>query len=316
MSETLHVRCGVDIHSSVQYSSSLAISKNPLHTINQNVCSGFFGVNYFRMDDMKRKIVRTVLIFAGALFVGIFAAVVMEYVQAGRENTSHQSRLEQETQTSLQTHWEREEKIFIQLQANDGNTPTRKTQMDEELKKVALTFDDGPNADYTGMLLDGLKERGVKATFFVLGSEVELYPQLVRRASDEGHLIGVHAYRHVNLRQLSDTQAIEQVDRTNGAIYRATGQYASYIRPPYGCWKDDLDYEVQMVEVLWDIDPRDWATTSSDLVVQRVLKEVEENSIILLHDASKSSVQAAFSIIDALQKQGYTFVTVEELLME
>lgn len=275
-----------------------------------------FFMNYFRMDDMKRKIVRTVLIFAGALFVGVFVAVVVEYVQAGRENTSRQSRPEQATQTSLQTHWEREEKISIQLQVTDGNTPTRKMQMDEEIKKVALTFDDGPNADYTGMLLDGLKERGIKATFFVLGSEVERYPQLVKRASEEGHLIGVHAYRHVNLCQLSDAQAVEQIDRTNGAIYRATGQYASYIRPPYGCWKEDLDYEVQMVEVLWDIDPRDWATTSSDLVVQRVLNKVEENSIILLHDASKSSVQAAFTIIDTLQKQGYTFVTVEELLLE
>lgn len=273
-------------------------------------------MNYFQIDDLKKKIVCGVLIFAGALFVGIFAAVVMEYVQKGWENTSHQSLPEQTAQTSLQTHWEREEKISIQSQTADGNTPTRKTQMDEEIKKVALTFDDGPNPDYTGVLLDGLKERGIKANFFVLGSEVERYPQLVKRASEEGHLIGVHAYRHVNLCQLSDAQAVEQIDRTNGAIYRATGQYASYIRPPYGCWKEDLDYEVQMVEVLWDIDPRDWATTSSDLVVQRVLNEVEENSIILLHDASKSSVQAAFTIIDTLQKQGYTFVTVEELLLE
>ena len=273
-----------------------------------------FFMNYFQMNDMKKKIVRTVLIFAGALFVGIFAAVVMEYVQEGWENTLCRSRTEQTAQTSLQTHWEREEKISMQTDAPDEKA--LEMQKDEQLKKVALTFDDGPNPDYTGMLLDGLKERGVKVTFFVLGSEVELYPQLARRASEEGHLIGVHAYRHVNLRQLSDAQAIEQIDRTNGAIYRATGQYASYIRPPYGCWKEDLDYEVQMVEVLWDIDPRDWATTSSDLVVQRVLNEVEENSIILLHDASKSSVQAAFTIIDTLQKQGYTFVTVEELILE
>lgn len=273
-------------------------------------------MNYFRIDDMKKKIVWAVVIFVGALLFGICAAVVMEYVQAGRENTSRQSRPKQTAQTSLQTHWEREEKISIQSQTADGNTWMKETQKDEEIKKVALTFDDGPNPDYTGMLLDGLKERGIKVTFFVLGSEVENYPQLVKRASEEGHLIGVHAYKHVNLCQLSDAQAVEQIDRTNGAIYRATGQYASYIRPPYGCWKEDLDYEVQMVEVLWDIDPRDWATTSSDLVVRRVLNEVEENSIILLHDASKSSVQAAFTIIDTLQKQDYTFVTVEELLLE
>ena len=292
-------------------------------------------MNYFQIDDLKKKILRTVLMFAGALLEGIGAAVFTEYVQAGREGlqreeqtgrladfemqeqeeqTSVQKKREQIAQTSVQTHWEREEKISMQPEAPEENALERQT--DEQVKKVALTFDDGPNPDYTGMLLDGLKERGVKATFFVLGSEVELYPQLIRRASEEGHLIGVHAYRHVNLRQLSDAEAIEQVDRTNCAIYRATGQYASYIRPPYGCWKEDLDYEVQMVEVLWDIDPRDWATTSSDLIVQRVLKEVEENSIILLHDASKSSVQAAFAIIDTLQEQGYVFVTVEELILE
>lgn len=275
-----------------------------------------FFMNYFRMDEMKKKIVRIVLLFVGALLVGIGAAVVMQQAQDRKENAECSSRTSQTARVSLQTHWEREESISVQPQAVDGNALTKETQKDEEIKKIALTFDDGPNPDYTGMLLDGLKERGIKASFFVLGSEVELYPQLVRRASEEGHLIGVHAYRHVNLRQLSDAEAVEQVDRTNGAIYRATGQYASYIRPPYGCWKEDLDYEVQMVEVLWDIDPRDWATTSSDLVVQRVLSEVEENSIILLHDASRSSVQAAFTIIDTLQKQGYTFVTVEELLLE
>ena len=263
--------------------------------------AGFF-MNYFRIDDLKKKILRMALLFVGALLVGIGAAVVTEYMQTD--------------QTTIQTHWQREEKISMQTERSNETALEQAKRQDEQIKKVALTFDDGPNPQYTAMLLDGLKERGVRATFFVLGSEVELYPQLVRRESEEGHLIGVHAYRHVNLRQLSDGQAVEQVDRTNGAIYRATGQYASYIRPPYGCWKEDLDYEVQMVEVLWDIDPRDWATTSTDLVVQRVLDEVEENSIILLHDASKSSVQAAFTIIDTLQEQGYTFVTVEELILE
>lgn len=249
---------------------------------------------------MKRKIMRAVLLFAGALLLGIGLAVIAE-----RSAAAPTAAVQGQTVTKP-----------VSVAEKKGSDTQASLQEDEQVKKVALTFDDGPNPDYTGMLLDGLKERGVKATFFVLGSEVELYPQLVRRASKEGHLIGVHAYRHVNLRQLSDAEAVEQIDRTNGAIYRATGQYASYIRPPYGCWKEDLDYEVQMVEVLWDIDPRDWATTSSDLVVQRVLNEVEENSIILLHDASESSVQAAFTIIDTLQEQGYAFVTVEELILD
>jgi peptidoglycan/xylan/chitin deacetylase (PgdA/CDA1 family) len=189
-------------------------------------------------------------------------------------------------------------------------------QEDEQVKKVALTFDDGPNPTYTEPLLDGLKERQVSVTFFVLGQEVERYPQLVRRASEEGHLIGVHSYEHVNLRNLTDEKALEQVNRANQVIYQVTGSYASLIRPPYGCWKEDLEEESRLIQVLWDIDPLDWATASSDLVVQRVLKNVEENSIILLHDASDSSVQAAFAIVDALRAEGYTFVTVDDILFD
>ena len=246
--------------------------------------------------DYKKIVVRIacgLLIFVGALAAGVLAAILVEYC----------------SQTLMRQSPDKVEVSGHAMAADE-------TQRDELMKKIAITFDDGPNPEYTSMLLDELKKRGVPATFFVLGSEVELYPDLVRRACDEGHLIGVHAYKHVNLRTLSDADAIDQVNRTNEAIHDACGQYASYIRPPYGCWKEDLDYEVQMVEVLWDIDPRDWATTSADLVVQRVLQDVEENSIILLHDASKSSVQAACRIIDELQAQGYSFVTVEELMME
>ena len=186
----------------------------------------------------------------------------------------------------------------------------------EMKKKIALTFDDGPNPDFTETLLDGLGERGVKATFFLLGSEVEKYPDIVKRIYEEGHKICTHSYEHVNLCNLSDAAAKEQVDKTNTAIYDITGEYPEYIRPPFGCWKSNLDYETKMIEVLWDIDPRDWATTNTAAVIERVVKKVQENDIILLHDASKSSVDAALAIVDELQKQGYVFVTVEEIVMD
>ena len=235
---------------------------------------------------MQYKVLRGLLLFAASLAAGVLAAVIAQHCVQATEPVNEEA------------------------QTGDEDMD------DEAVAAFAITFDDGPNPEYTPLLLDELKKRGVPATFFVLGSEVELYPELVRRACEEGHLIGVHSYKHVNLRTLSDAQAIEQVNRTNEAIHAACGQYASYIRPPYGCWKEDLDYEVQMVEVLWDIDPRDWATTSADLVAQRVLQEAGENRIILLHDASSSSVQAACMVIDSLQAQGYSFVTVEELMME
>lgn len=183
-------------------------------------------------------------------------------------------------------------------------------------KKVAITFDDGPNEDYTELLLQGLKERGVKATFFLLGKEVEKYPEIVKNIEDEGHLIGTHAYEHVNLCNLCDQKAIEQVDKTNEAIYDITGKYPEYIRPPFGSWKNNLDYETTMIEVLWDVDPLDWKTSNSDVIAKRVVDKVEENDIILLHDASESSVVAALKIIDELTKEGYVFVTVDEILFD
>ena len=196
--------------------------------------------------------------------------------------------------------------------ANRGQTMA----VNESVKKVAITFDDGPNPDYTEMLLSGLKERGVNATFFLLGKEVEQYPEIVKKIHEGGHLIGTHSYEHVNLSNLTDAAAIEQVDKTNAAIYDITGKHPEYIRPPYGCWKCNLDYETKMIEVLWDVDPKDWATDNSGVIAKRVIDKVGENDIILLHDASESSVKAAFAIIDELGKEGYTFVTVEEILME
>ncbi len=183
-------------------------------------------------------------------------------------------------------------------------------------KKVAITFDDGPNPDYTADLLKGLKERGVTATFFLLGKEVELYPELVKQMHEEGHLVATHSYEHVNLCNLSDEAAIEQVVKTNEAIAAITGENPEFIRPPFGCWKKNLDYKTTMIEVLWDIDPLDWKTSNAEVVVQRVLKKVKDGDIILLHDASESSVNAALQIIDALQKEGYLFVTVDELLLD
>jgi peptidoglycan/xylan/chitin deacetylase (PgdA/CDA1 family) len=186
----------------------------------------------------------------------------------------------------------------------------------DDKKQVAITFDDGPNPDYTLTLLEGLKKRGVKATFFVLGEEVERYPQILKAIYNEGHLIGVHSYKHVNFTEIGDTAALEQIEKTQEAICSVTGEYAGYIRPPYGCWRKELDAKAPLIEVLWDVDPMDWATHDADTVVQKILKNTKDGSIILLHDASESSVQAALTTIDVLQGQGYEFVTVETLLIE
>ena len=206
-------------------------------------------------------------------------------------------------------------KYYIGREAETSASETV-AESDELLKKVAITFDDGPNQDYTEALLDGLKERGVHATFFLLGKEVEKYPEIVEKIYEDGHMIGTHSYEHVNLCNLTDAAATEQIDKTNQAIYKITGEYPEYIRPPFGSWKCILDYKTTMIEVLWDVDPLDWKTSNSDVVAKRVVDKVQENDIILLHDASESSVNAAFKIIDQLQEEGYTFVTVDEIMLD
>lgn len=203
------------------------------------------------------------------------------------------------------------------LQIDNGKKQEKEGEnMQEEKKEVALTFDDGPHPVYTPEMLDLLKEKNVKATFFLLGEQVEKYPDIVKRMSDEGHLIGNHSYKHEQLSKLSSVQACSQVNRTNELIYAITGKYPEYLRPPFGDWKDRLDCEVNMVEVLWDVDTLDWSSKNKDKVVSKVIKNVEEGDIILMHDSYESTVQATGEIIDRLQKEGYEFVIVDELIFD
>lgn len=205
---------------------------------------------------------------------------------------------------------------MVSLLRSDSSKGDRIDPYKELNKKAALTFDDGPDPDYTPKLLDGLKKRNVKATFFLLGKQIEKYPEIVKRMHEEGHMIGTHSYEHVDLSKLSDKKAMEQVNKTNGLIYDITGEYPRYIRPPFGCWKCNLDCDTNMLEVLWDIDPLDWNTANSDVIAKRVINKIQEYDIILMHDASESSVNATFKIIDGLKEAGYEFVTLDEIILE
>lgn len=187
---------------------------------------------------------------------------------------------------------------------------------DELPKRIALTFDDGPHGIYTKKLLDGLREREVRATFFLVGKYVEESPELVRQMVEDGHLIGNHTYNHVELSKLSDLKACRELKQTNEAIFKAAGIVPEYIRPPFGAWRDSLDDCVEMTTVFWNIDPLDWKIQNKTSVVNRVMKYAEPDKIILLHDIFSSSVEAALEIVDKLKSEGYEFVTVEELILD
>ncbi len=185
-----------------------------------------------------------------------------------------------------------------------------------EKKKIALTFDDGPHPVYTEQLLDGLSERNVKATFFLLGCNIEGNEEIVRRIAEEGHLLGNHTFYHVDITKLSREEACAEILDTSSKITEITDQPVEYVRPPFGNWNQDLECEVMMIPVFWTVDTLDWSTRNADRLVEEVVSEVEENDIILMHDSYDSTVRAALRIIDLLQAQGYEFVTVDELILE
>ncbi|MDE6530385.1 MAG: polysaccharide deacetylase family protein [Lachnospiraceae bacterium] len=185
-----------------------------------------------------------------------------------------------------------------------------------ESKMVALTFDDGPNVLYTERLLDGLAERDVKVTFFLIGKNAEAHPEIVRRIAEEGHLIGNHTYSHLKLTAGNEAEFLEEINRTGEIISDITGSTPVFCRPPFGVWNTRYEERLGIIPVLWDVDPRDWCTFDTQTVANRILSDCHDSAIILMHDEYETSVEAALLVIDELKQQGYTFVTVDKLLID
>ena len=215
-------------------------------------------------------------------------------------------RVEDKTTVKVHNmHTEQNEKAIRYVASN----------MIKEDPKIAITFDDGPSPAWTPQLLDGLKERNVKATFFLIGENAKNNPELVKREAEEGHLIGNHTYHHVEITRVPDETAQEEILMTNEVITGITGEEVSYMRPPFGVWQKNLERELDVMPVLWTIDPLDWTTDNEDEIINKVVTQAGEDDIILLHDCYESSVNAALRIVDILQKEGFGFVTVDELIM-
>ena len=185
-----------------------------------------------------------------------------------------------------------------------------------EIKKVALTFDDGPHPQYTEQLLDGLKARGVHASFFVTGEHAALHPDIILRMYEEGHLVGNHTYSHMQLRSDNRAEFKEELIKTNAVLKQITGESAQFVRPPYGSWDKEFETQLDMFPVLWTVDPLDWCSSDASCVTGRILQSAGDGDIILMHDYYDSSVTAALAVVDELLAQGYEFVTVDEILLD
>ncbi|MBE6946934.1 MAG: hypothetical protein E7454_01600 [Ruminococcaceae bacterium] len=186
----------------------------------------------------------------------------------------------------------------------------------QEPRYVALTFDDGPSGRFTRRLLEGLEQREVAATFLLCGYRLKTYPKLAQQIFEAGHEIGLHGYSHQNMAKMSRHQLEKEIRDTRALL--PEGCDAVFLRPPGGS-ETALVQKVAKEEglslLLWSVDPRDWAIHDAAAVEAAVVSQVQDGDVILLHDLSDSSVNAALSIVDRLQESGFRFVTVSQLAM-
>lgn len=178
---------------------------------------------------------------------------------------------------------------------------------------VALTFDDGPNPEYTGRILKVLEENYSHATFFVVGTNAEKYPETLQAIASSGNEIGNHTYSHANLTDIDSADVEEEIDKVNRAVKKATGEIATVIRPPYGAYNDEVLGQLQQPVVLWDLDTEDWDSRNAQVIVDNIIANIEDGDIILMHDIYESTAEAVELLVPRLKEMGYQVVSVSEM---
>ncbi len=184
----------------------------------------------------------------------------------------------------------------------------------EELKQVALTFDDGPSI-YTEELLEILKENNATATFFVIGSRIDKYGSVIEKIKNDGHQIGSHGINHEDFTKLK-TEELKRILEETKFLLDQYGVSQTLVRPPYGSINNRVKENIEYPLIMWSLDTRDWEHRDSEKGTQIIIENIEDGSIILMHDLYKSTIDTVKSVLPILKEQGYEFVTVEELLEE
>jgi len=194
-------------------------------------------------------------------------------------------------------------------------------RVDTPEKVVALTYDDGPKPGYTEQILYALEEYNVPATFFVVGQELDKYPEYLEKIISRGHDIGNHSWSHAQMLFKSPATIREEIDKTDALIKQLGYTKEIHFRAPYGRKLIILPWVLSQrgrKHILFDVEPHDWANPGVDVIVERVVSKVKPGSIVALHDGGghdrTETVDATRKIIEQLRAQGYRFVTVSELL--
>ena len=182
-----------------------------------------------------------------------------------------------------------------------------------EERLLALSFDDGPWPETTEALLDGLAARGAKATFFLIGEQIEPMRETVLRMQREGHQVGSHTFTHADLSRGDAGERLREVAQTDDALRALLGDGSYWLRPPWGFLAPETAAAIGVPMVYWSLDTEDWRRLDADAVAQDILDHARDGDIVLLHDPYATSVEAALRVIDVLGAQGWRFVTLEEL---
>lgn len=190
---------------------------------------------------------------------------------------------------------------------------TSPERINPQAPMIALTFDDGPSTQATKRILDALERYHAKATFFVVGSNSKRYPELLQEIAASGNEIGNHTDEHKDLTTLSKADVQEQIENVDFLVQEATGAKTTVIRPPYGAYDKKLLKRLEAPVVLWDLDTEDWESRNAHFIVQKVMTQVKDGDIILLHDIYESTAEAVEWLLPMLREQGYQIVTVSEM---
>ncbi|MFY0741292.1 polysaccharide deacetylase family protein [Solibacillus silvestris] len=202
----------------------------------------------------------------------------------------------------------------FQIAMQSENTIIPKSDKGSSQKRIALTFDDGPHPEVTKQILALLEKYNAKATFFMLGSRAQYYPGLVRQVRDSGHEIGNHTWTHPVLTKMSITDIEKEYNSTEEAIIHAIGENSTVFRPPYGAINDDVRNAIPCKSVNWTIDTLDWKYRDSEKLFPMVKEALHNNAIVLMHDIHQSTADGLEPVLAYLQKEGYEFLSVSEIL--
>ncbi|MDD2998554.1 MAG: tetratricopeptide repeat protein [Erysipelotrichia bacterium] len=245
-----------------------------------------------------------------------FYPLLPESMQQQNSSTAPSSKRQPSKNHSV-TVKKKQEKPFKPLSLSECDEIVKAFNAPQKDRYLAITFDDGPHHTYTREILDILKSEGAKATFFVVGSRAETYPDLITRMNNEGHDVGNHSWEHRSLAKSTTSDALTSLRRTNELISGITAKPCILVRPPFGHTSarvKNMLHQESWHEIMWDSDSRDWQNKNPDVILYRVMKSVGPGSIVLFHDIHPGAAMMLPTMLRAFKANGYRFITISDLI--